>query len=284
MNSISCNMAGLVLFLFSSILLFFADPVAGAHDHPESHAADGEEAAATNGDPASPGVTERLGGLVAADAVLRDEAGNPVRLGNLLATPTLLLPIYFGCPDVCNFLQANVAKILPRVDLVPGKELQIVSISFDHTETPAMAAQAKADYLHAAGPGWPPSAWRFLTGDETAVALVMDSIGFRFRRTEDQFVHPVALVALAPGGKIARYLYGYAPLPFDITMAMTEAGEGRQGLSIKRALAYCFSYDPKGKRYTLNVLRITGATVVLLGLVLFLALALGGRGKRRKKG
>jgi protein SCO1/2 len=147
-----------------------------------------------------------------------------------------------------------------------------------------MAAQAKADYLHAAGPGWPPSAWRFLTGDETAVALVMDSIGFRFRRTEDQFVHPVALVALAPGGKIARYLYGYAPLPFDITMAMTEAGEGREGLSIKRALAYCFSYDPKGKRYTLNVLRITGATVVLLGLVLFLALALGGRGKRRKKG
>jgi len=282
MHSISHSTARPALLTAFMVLMVLAAPAAGSHDGPGSHGAGG--GAGSESDSASPGVIEKLGDQVAAETILRDETGNPVRLGDLLAVPTLLLPVYFGCPDVCNFLQANVARILPRVDLAPGKELQILSISFDHTETPAMAAQARTDYLHAAGPGWPPSAWRFLTGDETGVALVMDSIGFRFHRTEDQFVHPVVLVALAPGGKIVRYLYGYAPLPFDITMAMTEAGEGRQGLSIKRALAYCFSYDPRGKRYTLNVLRVSGAAVVVLGLALFLALALGGRGRRRKKG
>jgi len=283
MHPISHDGTSPLLGLFFILLLTFASPSAGSHEHAGSAPADGK-AVASKADSGSTGVTERLGELVAAEAILRDEAGKPVRLGDLLAVPTLLLPVYYGCPDVCSFLQANVAKILPKVDLVPGKGFQIISVSFDHTETPAMAAEARTDYLHAAGEGWPPSAWRFLTGDEPAVGRVMDSIGFRFHRTEDQFVHPVVLVSLAPGGKIVRYLYGYAPLPFDITMAMTEASEGRQGLSIKRALAYCFSYDPKGKRYTLNVLRITGAAVLLLGLVLFLALTLGGRGKRRRKG
>jgi hypothetical protein len=89
--------------------------------------------------------------------------------------------------------------------------------------------------------------------------------------------------ALAPGGKIVRYLYGYKPLPFDLTMAMTEASEGRVGFSVKRALAYCFSYDPKGKRYAIDVMRISGAVVVLLAITLFLALALGGRRKRKDR-
>jgi protein SCO1/2 len=222
--------------------------------------------------------------MIAVDAVFRDEAGKPVRLGDLLTLPTLLLPVYFGCPNVCSFLQANVAKILPRVDLEPGKAYQVISLSFDATETPAMARQAKADFLHVAGEQWPRSAWHFLTGDEADVMRVMDSIGFRFERKEDQFVHPVVILALAPGGKIVRYLYGYSPLAFDVTMAMTEAGEGRQGLSVKRALAYCFSYDPEGRRYSLNILRVAGLAVAALAVILFLFLVLGGRKKKRSKG
>jgi protein SCO1 len=227
------------------------------------------------------GVTEQLGNLVAVDAVFRDEDGTPIRIGDVLTIPTLLLPVYYGCPNVCSLMQSNIAQLLPRVDLKPGKEYQVISLSFDDTETPAMARQAKKDYLSAAGENWPPVAWRFLTGDSANIRRMMGSVGFHFQRSQDQFVHPVVMVVLAPGGKIVRYLYGYKPLPFDITMGMTEANEGRAGLSIKRALAYCFSYDPQGKHYALNILRVTGIAVVGLAIILFLALTFGGRGKKK---
>ena len=255
---------------------------AGAAVHSDA----GHDVAATsqginNTDPL--GVTEQLGNSVAVDAVFRDEDGTPIRIGDILTVPTLLLPVYYGCPNVCSLLQANIAQLLPRVDLEPGKEYQVISLSFDDTETPAMARQARKDYLSATGENWPPMAWRFLTGDGTNIRRMMGSVGFHFQRNQDQFVHPVVMVVLAPGGKIMRYLYGYKPLPFDITMAVTEANEGRTGLSIKRALAYCFSYDPQGKHYALNILRVTGVAVVGLAIVLFLALTFGGRRKKKAK-
>jgi protein SCO1/2 len=107
----------------------------------------------------------------------------------------------------------------------------------------------------------------------------MDSIGFRFQRQGRDFIHPVVLVAVSPEGKIVRYLYGSGFLPFDITMAATEAAEGKVGLSVKRVLAYCFTYDPEGKRYVFDFMRIAGI-VVLSGIALFLFLLLRG-GKKR---
>lgn len=273
--------AVLLLVFFMTLGNVPSVPHAEAHK-PSDHKGPGPKSASDVSDSRPTGVTERLGEVVAVDAVLLDEEGKPVRFSDLLSLPTLLLPVYYGCPNVCSFLQANVAKVLPQVDLAPGREFQVISLSFDHTETPAMARQAKVDFFPAAGERWPPSAWRFLTGDEMGIKRVTDSIGFRFSRDEDQFVHPVVMVALAPGGKIVRYLYGYTPLPFDITMAMTEASEGHLGLSVKRALTYCFSYDPKGKRYALNVIRVAGFAVVALALVLFLALMLGGRKRKLK--
>jgi protein SCO1 len=111
----------------------------------------------------------------------------------------------------------------------------------------------------------------------------MKSIGFTYQTVNNQVVHPILMVALAPGGKVVRYLYGNNPLPFDITMAMTEANKGHLGLSVKRALAFCFSYDPKGKRYAINVLRIGGMVVAAFAIAFFLALTLGGRKKGQKR-
>jgi protein SCO1/2 len=44
-------------------------------------------------------------------------------------------------------------------------------------------------------------------------------------------------------------------------------------------LAYCFTYDPEGKRYVFDFMRIAGI-VVLSGIALFLFLLLRG-GKKR---
>lgn len=275
-----CTMILLLLLLTLAHVPSLPSTWAAVHSDAEHDAAT-TSPRTSNTDPL--GVTEQIGKSVAVDAVFRDEDGKPIRIRDILTVPTLLLPVYYGCPNVCSLLQANIAQLLPRVDLKPGKEYQVISLSFDETETPAMARQARKNYLFAAGENWPPVAWRFLTGDGTNIRRIMGSVGFHFQRKQDQFIHPVVMVALAPGGKIMRYLYGYKPLPFDITMAMTEANEGRAGLSIKRALAYCFSYDPQGKHYALDVLRVTGVAVVGLAIVLLLALTFGGRRKRKAK-
>jgi protein SCO1 len=273
-------------FLSFLIMLLFSVPSGPglwtcAHAH-EGHAHP-EERATGAMNPKSPGVIERLGQRLAVNAVVRDEEGRAVRLGDLVTVPTILLPVFYNCSDACNFLQANVAKILPKVDLVPGAEFQVLSLSFDYTESPEMARQARTDFLSLLGKNWPSSAWRFLTGDQQNIALIMGSIGFQYLRNEDRFTHPIVIITLAPGGKIVRYLYGFEPLPFDFTMALTEANEGRPGLSIKRALTYCFSYDPEKRRYSLNMLRIGGVAVLGLAVAFFLALILGGRRKWRTK-
>jgi protein SCO1/2 len=227
------------------------------------------------------GVAERLGQQADLDAILVGEDGQKLRLGDLVTMPTILAPVYYSCPNECNVLLGTLASALPQVGLTPGRDYQVLAVSFDDHDTPSTATKRKGDFLNAGAmtgmKDFPPQAWRFLTGDETNIRRVMDSIGFGFMRTGDSFKHSVVLVALSPSGKITRYLYGIKPLPFDIAMAATEAAGGKTGLSIQRAVAMCYTYDPQGRRYVFDIVKVTGATV-LAALGLFgLFLAFGGK-------
>ena len=241
--------------------------------------------AAASGEVAdAPGLTEHLGQQVAVDAIFRDEDGKPLRFGDLLDRPVLLLPVYYSCPNVCNFLQGNMARLLPGVKLTPGKEFVVVSASFDATETPELARRRKSDYLAATGINFPADGWRFLTGDAEAIQALTHSIGFRFRSENGRISHPTVAVAIAPGGTIVRYLYGFDFLPFDVTMAMIEAARGQTGLSVKRVLSYCFSFDPAGKRYVLDFMRLAGAGIVGLLLIFAVVLLVGRKRNRARQG
>ena len=193
----------------------------------------------------------------------------------------MLVPVYFGCPNVCNFLLEAMARVLPRVALEPGREFQVVTVSFDETDTPAVAARRKSDFVSALAGGFPAEHWHFLTGDLPNINRLMDAIGFHFKREGDIFQHPVTLVVVSPSGKIVRYLHGGNPLPFDITMAATEAAAERVGLSVKRAVALCYSYDPESRRYVFDFMKVAGFSIIAaLGLFLVF-LILGGRRRRR---
>jgi protein SCO1/2 len=249
------------------------------HDHAKVMEA-AEQAEAQGAEPV--GIKEKLGNII-ADATFLDADGVSVNLRKLTATvPTIFLPIYYRCPDVCNLLQGSFARILPDVKLAPGKEFQVVSVSFDPRENTADAARAKKTYLAATG-SFPSEDWKFLTGDQQAIDAFLGSIGYTVRREGGIFAHPVAVVAVAPGGKVVRYLYGSTFLPFDITMAGTEAAQGKTGLSVKRMLSFCYNYDPQGRRYVFDILRVSGFAIA--GFVgLFIAyLVLSGRKDRKKK-
>ncbi|MBL3581631.1 SCO family protein [Oleidesulfovibrio alaskensis] len=239
-----------------------------AHVHPSASAA-----------PQAAEVDEKLGQYVPEGLSFTDSQGRVVDIRSVMDKPTIVAPVYYSCPTVCNILMSSIASVLPGVTLTPGKDYKVLSVSFDELDTPELAARKKANYMQALDNAFPPEAWLFLTGDKHNIDAFMDSIGFRFQRQGRDFIHPVVLVAVSPEGKIVRYLYGSGFLPFDITMAATEAAEGKVGLSVKRVLAYCFTYDPEGKRYVFDFMRIAGI-VVLSGIALFLFLLLRG-GKKR---
>ncbi len=164
----------------------------------------------------------------------------------------------------------GVAEVLEKIDAKPGIDYKVLTISFDTRDKPALAAQKKNNYLKSFKQPFPANAWRFLTGDSLSIARITDAVGFRYKRQGNEFTHPGLITVLAPDGKIARYLYGITFLPFDLKMALLEASQGRTGPTISKLLAYCFSYDPAGRKYALNVVHIGGAVILSL-LALFVA-------------
>jgi protein SCO1/2 len=207
---------------------------------------------------------EKLGNSLPADAVFTDEKGEKVRLNDLIDRPVIIAPVYLGCMHTCPILLSGLAQVLGRMELMsPGKDFLVITLSFDEKDTPAIAAEKKVNYLKAVGKPFPADAWKFLTGDQTNIKKFTDAIGFKFQRDGHEFSHPVTIVVAAPGGKIVRYLEGTSFLPFEVSMALTEASEGRVGSAARKALMYCFSYDPLKKSYVFNILKVTGTVMVL---------------------
>ena len=201
-------------------------------------------------------------------------------MADLIDRPTLVIPVYYRCRNVCNLLLGGLVEALPDIKLAAGKDYRIVTFSIDTDETPAIAAHSKKTFMTAMNNSFPEGAWDFLTGDAHNIRLLTDSAGYRFQKKGDDFLHPVAAFVVSDKGKIVRYLNGYRFAPLDLTMALIEASEGRVGTPIRQALSFCFSYDPAGRKYVFNLLRVSG-TVILLTLGSFLTyLILSARKKR----
>jgi protein SCO1/2 len=231
--------------------------------------------------PLDVGIDEKLGQMVPLDTMLVDEEGNRVALRALLDKPTILTLNFFRCTGLCTPLLNGVAEMLRKTDQVPGKDFQVLTVSFDPRDDAELAALKKQNYLKQLGPAFPPSAWRFLTGDPVSTKRLADSVGFRFAKQDDSYVHAGAIMVLAADGKVTRYLYGVTFLPFDVKMAVAEANAGRVGPTIARFLRFCYSYDPAGRRYFLDITRLAALFTIVLAVGFGVALALTR--KRRPK-
>lgn len=229
------------------------------------------------------GIDEKLGQSIPLDLIFGDENGNPVSLKQLIRQPTILAPVYYHCPDVCSLLLNNLARILGQLSSEPGKEYQVISVSFDELEKPDLALEKKKIYLKMIERPFPEDAWRFLTGEKESIQKLTDAVGFHFKREGEDFLHPVTLIILSLDGKITRYIYGTDFLPFDLKMALLEASEGRVGPTISKVLRICFSYDPKSRKYVFNTLKVTGIVTLLFALsfILFLIFKSGKRQSNR---
>ena len=241
------------------------------------------KAYAENNDKPSVRVDEKLGQYVALDAKFVDEKGETVYLKDLIDVPTIIVPVYLMCPNVCNIQLSALAAAIVKLDLVPLKDYKILTISFNDKETSELTREKKNNYIEALNKDFPEEAWKFLVGDSENIKKFVDSIGYNYVRKGMDFLHPVTIVFVTNKGKIVRYLYGTNIMPFDLTLAINEAHEERIGTSVKRRiLDYCFSFDENSNKYSINILRISAVIIIIFIVIIFLVLMFGGK-KRSKK-
>ena len=226
------------------------------------------------------GFDQNLDAQVPLDIPLRDEAGRPLVLGDLLGKkPVILNLVYYECPMLCNEVLNSLLRSLNALSFEVGKEFDVVTVSIDPTEDPPLAARKKARYLARYGTqgalGYQRKAsaergWHFLTAGEPAIQRLAGAVGFRYVYDPEskQYAHAAGIVVLTPEGKISRYYYGLSYPARDLRLGLSEASAGKIGTPIDRMLLMCYHYDPKTGKYNfaaMSAIRLLG-TLTMLGL------------------
>jgi len=225
------------------------------------------------------GIDQRLNQAVPLDLPFMDENGRDVRLGDYFGErPVVLALVYFECPMLCTQVLNGMAGSFQALSFTAGQQFDIVAVSFDPGETPAMAKTRRDTYLKRYGRQSAASGVHFLTGRQESIDALTRAVGFRYAYDPsiDQYAHPAALTVLTPEGRVSRYLFGIEFAPRDLKLALVEAADSRIGTAIDQVLLFCYHYDPTTGKYGLaitNLVRAGGvATVLALGAFILLSL------------
>jgi len=214
------------------------------------------------------GIVEHLEDTIPLNLTFIDENNQKVVLKDMIDKPTVFAFVYFNCPGICSPLQEGMRELFERSDLEMGKDYQVITISFDYSDTPDKAAIKKKNFVSKFSEK-SKKAWHYLTGDSATIAEITNKAGFKYKKTGLDFIHAGVLIMVSPQGKITRYLYGLKFLPFDFKMAVIESQQGLSRPAINKVLDFCFSYDPQGKRYALEVTKIIGSIILFVLIIFF---------------
>ncbi|MBK5292836.1 MAG: SCO family protein [Acidobacteriia bacterium] len=215
------------------------------------------------------GIDQKLNSLAPLDLEFTDESGvrKPLR-AFMNGRPAVLALVYYECPMLCTMELNGLLRALRAMPLTAGKEFDILTVSFNPKDTPAMAAAKKAEYL---GKYRRPAAahgWHFLTGSEENIQKLTKAAGYRYQMdpSSGQWVHASGIMVLTPEGRLARYFYGIEYSARDLRLGLVEAGKGRIGNTVDQILLFCYHYDPATGKYgmvVMNLIRAGGVATVL---------------------
>jgi protein SCO1/2 len=224
------------------------------------------------------GINENLGTMVPLDLTFINEKGERVTLKKLMdGKPTMISLNYFRCAGICTPQLNDMAKMLGRLDLAENTDYKVLTIGFAEDEGYELAAAKRNTMLKTIQREYVQDAWHFVVGENNSSGILANKVGFEYEKTVSpagvvDYVHPAALIMLSPEGKDTRYINVIEQLPFDVKMALMEAGQGKVGPTIAKNLLYCFAYDPKAKTYIFKWEKIAGAVMTLIMLAFFIYL------------
>lgn len=235
------------------------------------------------------GIDQKLDQPLPLEAAFRDEAGRGVTLGHYFGKrPVILALVYYECPMLCTQVMEGLVRSLKPLKFDPGKEFDVVAVSFDALETPAQAAAKKQAMLERYARPGTDAGWHFLTGEQASIDALTRAAGFRYAwdPQTNQFAHGAAIVIVTPEGRIAQYYYGIEYPPKDLRLGLVEASKNKIGNLTDQILLYCYHYDPTTGRYgnvVLGSMRAL-ALVTVLGLCGFIVLMLRRDAVRARRG
>jgi protein SCO1/2 len=212
---------------------------------------------------------QKLNDMLPLDTMFKDERGRPVALRQYFGQrPVVFAFVYYSCPMLCTQVMNGISSALKVMPFEAGKDFDVVLVSFDPRDTPAVAAEKKRAHLQYWSTENTAGAWHFLTGDEAAIRRVTSAAGFNYRWDEasQQFAHVSGVLVVTPDGRLSRYFYGIEYSPKDLRLALVESGQGHVGSAIDELLLYCYHYDPESGRYgviVMNLIRLGGVLTML---------------------
>ncbi len=217
------------------------------------------------------GFDQNLGRQVDLNLEFTDSTGKKVRLADYFGDkPVVLSLVYYECPMLCTMELNGLVKALRVISrFQPGKDFELVTVSFDPGETPELAAKKKEEYLGVYRHEGAEDAWHFLVGEESQIQALADAVGFRYEydKDTDLYRHASGIVTLTPDGRASRYQFGVEYSARDLQFALVEASDNGIGSLADAAMLYCFHYDPATGKYGLvimNTVRVFAALTVLL--------------------
>jgi protein SCO1/2 len=164
---------------------------------------------------------------------------------------------------LCTMVLNGVNEGLKKLAWSVGKEFDVVTISINPNDTPAMARAKKENYLKdyaKAGHDLEQAraGWSFLTAEETQVRRLASELGFEYKYDEiqKQYAHSAVTFVLTPKGVVSRYLYGITYEPKNLKLALLEASQGKIGSVFDRLLMFCYHYEPLARGYSLQAMKV----------------------------
>ncbi len=233
------------------------------------------------------GLDQKLGGQIPLDVAFRDEAGQAVTLQQYFGKrPVILVLAYYQCPMLCTLVLNGLTSALRTLSFDIGQQFEVVTVSIDPADTPALAAAKKQTYLDSYRRPGADAGWHFLTGDVASIDRLAQAVGFRYRYdpVRKEFAHAAGIMVLTPGGTLARYFYGVEFAPRDLRFGLIEAAENRIGSPVDQLLLYCYQYDPSTGHYSaavMNIVRLGGVLTVGAFVVFLLAMRRRDLAERR---
>ena len=223
------------------------------------------------------GIDQKLGGKVPLELEFSDESGKTVKLGDFFSEgkPVIFVPAYYRCRLICNRVLDGMFDGLKRIDskFRASDHFEVVVLSMDPTENAENARNKKDSMLSALGRRRSVGGWHFLTGSESNIKQVMDSVGYRYIYDEkrSEYLHATGVMILTPEGIISRYLLGIRYMPIELELSLVESSNNNIGSIADQIKLLCYAYDPQSGQYTLLVMRLVqgGALITILSICFF---------------
>ena len=225
------------------------------------------------------GIDQKLDAQVPLDVPFQNAKGETVTLRQYLNggdRPVVLSLVYYNCPMLCPRGLDALSNSLGLMTLDPGKDYQVITVSFDPRDTPRTSAHQKEIQIQKLNRKGAEQSWHFLTGSQSSIQQLTQSVGFRYQwdPQSKQFAHATALILLTPQGKVSKYFYGIDYSPTDLRLGLVQASDEKIGSFVDPILLFCCEYNPMTGRYDLLISRVlalcAAITVLLLGGMVFL--------------